>query len=109
MVEVAKLFGWPSKRAFFIKANLFSVLFFGMLYFGSYRWELGRDKREGEVDKSDGFFYWIWFSLVTQTTVGYSIWEDPSYGKVNTHDVNTFKIINIAQLISIFVIAGYSL
>ena len=56
MVEIGKLFGWPSKRAFFIKANLFSVLFFGMLYFGSYRWELGRDKREGEVDKSDGFF-----------------------------------------------------
>lgn len=108
MVEVAKLFGWPSKRAFFIKSNLFAVLFFGILYFVCSIWELERDKRESETGKSIGFFYWIWFSLVTQTTVGYSIWEDPSYGEVKTN-YNTFKIINIAQLISIFVIAGYSL
>ena len=52
--------------------------------------------------------YWLWFSLVTQTTVGYGAPED-IHGKThgyNSISNNILKILNIMQLLSIVFITA---
>lgn len=58
---------------------------------------------------ADSLIYWLWFSLVTQTTVGYSGSQTTTgtnipFAKITNH---AYKAINIVQLLSIFGITAY--
>ena len=113
MIGLSKLSIRSKKGAWFIITHLLATLFFAILYLVSYHIFLEQDKQEGNKipDAPLGFWYWLWFSLITQTTVGYGGVEDKNsnteaFSKIKS---NLFKIANCAQLISIFVITGYSL
>lgn len=60
-------------------------------------------------DYVNSFLYYLWFSLITQTTVGYSGLVNSKTGltvpwsKIN---YRSFKVINLLQLISIFSITA---
>tara|TARA_Y100001958_G_scaffold134846_1_gene105681 strand:- start:44 stop:394 length:351 start_codon:yes stop_codon:yes gene_type:complete len=58
---------------------------------------------------ADSMLYWLWFSLVTQTTVGYGGAQTSQglgipFMKMKNH---VYKTLNIMQLISIFAITAY--
>ena len=56
------------------------------------------------------FEYWLWFSLVTQATLGYEpsmvVGEEKKIYKIKD---NLFKIINFVQILSVFGINGMML
>lgn len=59
-------------------------------------------------NKANPYYYWFWHSLVTQSTVGYggittSTGENISF--INSNN-NLYSVLNIFQLLSIFIIGG---
>lgn len=97
----------------FFLYNIISVLLFAFLYWFN-DWFITNHPDFAvnymKTNKGDGkvntFIYYLWFSLITQTTVGYT-------GIINTSGVSepfskipfwTFKLLNIIQLFSIFYI-----
>lgn len=102
----------------FIKNNIIAIFVFALLYWLQERFiylypELSKSLGFGTTPplgdprwspNVDGFYYWLWFSALTQTTVGYS-------GPLTSKGVsipfdqipnNVYKFINIIQLFSIF-------
>lgn len=104
----------------FIFYHLLAVIVFGLLYFiqdyfitnySEYakKLKLIPEDYDASKDKVNSFLYYLWFSLITQTTVGYT-------GVLNEHTglsvpwskihYRTYKLINITQLVSIFIISA---
>jgi hypothetical protein len=103
-----------SKKMRFLKYHIGAAVLFGLLYwfednivndFPKIFSEYGFGQ---SVDRPDGFFYWMWFSILTQTTVGYSgaVGSDGSQVPFNKITNNVYKIINTLQLLSIFFITS---
>ena len=100
----------------YLKYNIISTFFFGVLYWLSdyiitkYP-KLSKDLYFGyykDTNPVNPYYYWLWQSLITQTTVGYSgvsgsDGTNISYLKFHN---NLFRIFNFAQLFSIFYIAA---
>lgn len=103
-----------SKKMRFLKYHIGSVILFGLLYwlqdnvvnmFSKWFIKYGF---ENSIDSPNSLFYWMWHSLVTQTTVGYSgtatsSGEHMAFNKITN---NVFKILNMLQLLSIFFITA---
>lgn len=103
----------------YLLINFLSVIIFGILYFLndyfiSNNIELA--KKIGFVeknykftnDKSNSLIYYIWFSLITQTTLGYTglINEKTGINIPFSKGFNSFKILNILQISTIFIYAS---
>ena len=59
--------------------------------------------------KSSPFYYYIWYSLITQTTVGYGGVVDTATGDTVSFiqiPNRLFKILNVIQLLSVILIAA---
>lgn len=104
----------------FVYYHLLAVILFGLLYYfqdffiSNYpalakKLKFIPENYDASKDKPDSILYYLWFSLVTQTTVGYAGLLNERTGlsipwsKIN---YRTYKIINIAQLLSIFYISA---
>lgn len=97
-----------NKKLLYIIINIFLTLFFGLTYWLIDILSIHNRKLLG-IKKSNlsnnSLIYYIWYSLITQTTVGYG-------GLVNYKDVNVdfnnelniIKIVNIIQLLTIFLV-----
>ena len=96
------------KKYTFFKYHITAVVLFAVIYWiqdeiiYSYP-ELGT--RLGYINKKskqiNSLYYWFWFSLVTQTTVGY---HGPKLKKIPPNIIFT----NIIQLLSILLITAYT-
>ena len=105
-----------SKKAFkFLKYHLTSIIIFAILYWFQ-DWfitnypELSKKIYFGGNNgpPPNSFLYYLWFSLITQTTVGYGgiIEADGTntpFVKIQSH---LLKALNIIQLLSIFLITA---
>lgn len=94
---------FSEKAFYFISFHFGATFIFAILYWFQDKFHI-RKKSEPK----DGFAYWLWFSTITQTTVGYSGIETSNgipdqYNKISS---NIFKFINFAQLFSIFIITA---
>lgn len=107
----------------YLLINFLSVIIFGILYFlNNYfiinniqlakkigfiekNYKFTNDKSN---DKSNDLLYYIWFSLITQTTLGYTglINEKTGINIPFSKGFNSFKILNILQISSIFIYAS---
>lgn len=98
------------KKYLFI--NLSSVIIFALLYYLNDIFIINNIKlakkfkfidknyNENKKEIANTFLYYLWFSLITQTTLGYT-------GLINEKiKYNSFKILNILQIISIFIYAS---
>jgi hypothetical protein len=88
----------PAKS--FLLLNFASVLLFAILYKAVSRYEhVHSDAAKKGEEPKNSVGDNLWFSLITQSTVGYgsSAYQDMSMLK---------KVINMVQLLSIFVIAA---
>lgn len=114
MVNIHHLLLLKTKGFKYLKYNLIAVIIFGLLYWIQDLFiTLYPDiSKKLYLGKSDGttatLLYYIWYSLITQTTVGYagvikSNGDNVSFNKIRE---NPFKILNILQLFSIFYIAA---
>lgn len=114
------MFFLNSKGRKFLYYNLLATIIFGLLYyiqdyFISNYTSIAKKLKfipknyDASKDKVNSLLYYLWFSLITQTTVGYSgllnerIDLSVPWSKLH---YRTYKIVNIIQLISIFVING---
>ena len=100
----------------FFKYQLISVIIFSILYWFAdniltYYPKLSKELLFGyykDHNPPNPYYYWLWHSLVTQTTVGYAgliseTGDNISFLKFHS---NLYKIFNFAQLISIFAITA---
>ena len=108
------------KGKLFIYYHLFAVIIFGLLYYiqdyfvANYsllakKIKIIPEDYDASKDKVNSLIYYLWFSLITQTTVGYSGLLNERTGLSvpwNKIHYRSYKVINIIQLISIFVISG---
>ena len=59
----------------------------------------------GRTEGVNTFMYYLWFSLVTQTTVGYSGLQAPDGKAIFISQTDyPYQIINMLQIMSIFII-----
>lgn len=97
----------------YIFCNLFLIIFFALLYwlcdkFIEYFPEFSKKNGLGTIKTVDSLYSYIYYSLITQTTVGYS-GILPDGGNVRSSNSNLIKITNIFQLLSIVIISGFAL
>ena len=87
------------KRAYnFLLYNIILTFMFSIIY-----WILDKISASFYPGKSNGILYWLWFSLITQTTVGYMGPEEKTGKILSYHKTTTlFKCINFLQLFSVF-------
>lgn len=100
-------------RYIFLKYHFSAIFIFGLLYwiqdrFITYHPNLSKNIDFGKAyAPPDSFFDWLWFSAVTQTTVGYDRLSDGgeslAFNKIQN---KVFKFINFVQICSIFVLAS---
>lgn len=101
-----KLLKKNTKSVVFLKYHFATILIFGVLYwiqdnyFNYYPQELKTVGFESTNNQLDRFGYWLWFSAITQTTVGYGNPE------ITCNHKNMFKILNCIQLCSIIFITS---
>ena len=115
---IFKKLSFSNKALFYLLISLLNVLIFTILYyiqdyFISNNIELSKklgilDKNYNEKPEIISFLYYFWFSLITQTTVGYNNILNKngqvlSFMKISYYP---FKFLNIIQLISIFAISA---
>ena len=99
-----------SKGLGFVKSHLASTILFAILYYLSdqllfYKPILSASLRLGSIKKTETLLYYFHYSLITQSTLGYSVGKGKS--KFQQVGSNIFKILNLIQIISIFIISGY--
>jgi hypothetical protein len=104
----------------FFYYHLLAVIFFGLLYYlqdyfiTNYpilakKLKIIPEHYDASNDIVNNIFYYLWFSLITQSTVGYSGLVNERTNEVvpwNKINYRTYKIINITQLLSIFYISA---
>ena len=103
----------------YLLINFLSVIIFGILYFLNNYFIINNiqlAKKIGFIEKnykftndtSNDLLYYIWFSLITQTTLGYTglINEKTGINIPFSKGFNSFKILNILQISSIFIYAS---
>ena len=102
------------KRGFtYVYLQLIVVMFFAISYWFSdillskYP-ELCKKYGLGTIKQKDTFYSYLYFSFITQTTVGFG-GVLPGGGNVVTTNSNLLKFFSIAQLASIIIITGLSL
>ncbi len=67
-------------------------------------------ERGGKAHHNPKFMYFLWYSLITQTTVGYGGVLNNKGASIPITDLdNAFKVLNYIQLFSIFTIPIISL
>lgn len=115
---IAYLFS-KDKKTFFT-LNMIAVVVFAMLYMVQDHFicsypELAKTVRfirkdyDASKDTPNSFLYYIWFSLVTQTTVGYSGIMNSKTNEVYHFEDDEYrisKLINLIQLMSVFYIGA---
>lgn len=94
----------------FIIVHLLTSLVFALLYWLSDQLLFSRPRLSkklglGRIKDRQTLSYYIYYALITQSTVGYEGGKgEGGFQQVESH---IFKLLNISQLISIFVITGY--
>lgn len=85
----------------FFLSNLLMVIFFTLLYnlVNYYESEMGKKSSyDNKPVKNYDFFDWFYFSLVTQTTVGYG----NNVEKMIPYNSKIQRFVNMIQMLSIF-------
>ena len=115
---IFKKLSFSNKALFYLLISLLNVLIFTILYyiqdyFISNNIELSKklgilNKNYNEKPHNNSILYYFWFSLITQSTVGYNYVLNEneqvlSFMKISYYP---FKFLNIIQLISIFAISA---
>lgn len=104
----------------YLLINFLSVITFGILYFLNDYFisnnielakKIGFVKKDykSHNDISNSLIYYIWFSLITQTTIGYTGLLNERTGMnipFSKISYNSFKILNILQISSVFIYAS---
>ena len=88
----------------FILLNLFCIILFAILYYVN-NYISNYNKTEIKINS---FYYYLWHSLVTQTTVGYANLLNNKGEKIiilHGEHIN-YLIINMSQLLSIILITA---
>lgn len=98
------------KKLTFIRNNIIAIFVFAILYWSQERFiynypELSNKLGFGSTSPNiDDFYYWLWFSALTQTTVGYSGPITPKGVSIPFDKIpnRVYKVLNVLQLFSIF-------
>ena len=89
------------------------IIFFAFAYWFSDLFlseypELSEKYGLGKIKQRDTLYSYLYFSFITQTTVGFS-GTLPSGGNVVRTDSNLLKFFSMTQLVSIIIITAWSL
>ena len=94
----------------FVKTHLVSTIIFAILYYLSdqfifHKPALSARLGFGSIKKTQTLPYYFYYSLITQSTVGYQ--GGKGEGGFQQVGSNLFKTLNLIQIIGIFIITGY--
>lgn len=88
---------------------IFGILYYLQDYFVSNYPDLAHRLKLGKAEPPNNTFdYWMWFSLLTQTTIGYSGPDSGSATNISytRHPNVLFKILSFTQFASVFIITA---
>lgn len=103
------------KGIMFLKYHFCAILIFAFIYYLQSMFmfkypELGKKLGFGKKGHKyrQNIFYWVWFSAITQTTIGYA-GATPANDSGNPIILTNrlFKFINLCQIFSIFTITSW--
>lgn len=113
-MKVKKILSFKLKgsKMKFMAVHILSLLIFSILYYILDNYMLDpitkkETKKMAEIEKGT-YIYWLWFSVITQTTVGYALYNHNNDLFYRGHGIkyDLFKILNIIQCFSIFLLTG---
>jgi|TARA_R110002072_G_scaffold244302_1_gene403633 hypothetical protein len=118
--SVLNNFNLSSNGKKYLFINFTSVLLFAILYYINdyfiinnleFAKKLGFVKKDYKLrdNKVNSIIYYIWFSLITQTTLGYTGILNEKTGlnvPFSKLEYNSYKFLNIMQISSIFIYAS---
>ena len=106
--EIAGVISFLALCIYLIKA-LFGILYWIQDNFVTYYPDISEKYGLGKAyNPPDSFEDWIWFSAITQTTVGYDRLSDGGKRRAFNKIPNRFfKIINFTQICSILILASF--
>tara|TARA_B100001250_G_C19310369_1_gene575979 strand:+ start:247 stop:600 length:354 start_codon:yes stop_codon:yes gene_type:complete len=114
MLNLTLFYKVLGKRGFkYVYVQFVVIIFFAFAYWFSdlllskYP-ELCKKYGLGTIEQKDTFYSYLYFSFITQTTVGFG-GTLPGGGNVVTTNSNLLKFFSIAQLASIVIITAWSL
>jgi hypothetical protein len=89
------------------------IFFFALAYwlsdlFLNYYPDLGKKLGLGSIKQLDSFYSYLYFSLITQTTVGFG-GILPGGGDVVATNSRLLRGLNLCQMVSIIIITGWAL
>ena len=101
------------KTALFIYYQTLFIFLFAAAYWLADRIifhfpDLAKKLHFGTIEKMDTFYSYLYFSLITQTTVGFG-GKLPDGSNVVTTKSELMKILSLAQMFSIIIIMGWTL
>ena len=95
---------FSDKKKLYIIINLILIFIFALIYwlidYISDNYKIFDNIYIDEDKKKYTFIHYFWFSLYTQTTVGYNTLDNV----YNSKKLTLFSIVNIIQLLSIFLV-----
>ena len=92
-----------NKGIVYIFLNCIIIIIFSILY-----WIADRLQIE---DMNDPWYYWLYFSSITQTTIGYSgiVYKGEPGVNIMTIKSNILRSCVFLQILSVIIMNGYSL
>ena len=102
-----------TKAFIYITRHFLFAIIFALLYVFCDRWmyynkETAKKYGLGEINQLNNFWDYLYFSLITQTTVGYGGSLPGGGNEIKTKAI-PLKILNFAQLIVLIIITGVAL
>lgn len=102
-----------NKGTKFITCEFLIIFSFALAYwladnFLAHYPDLGKKLGLGSIERLDSFYSYLYFALITQTTVGFG-GILPGGGDVVTTNSRLLKVLNIFQMFSIILITGWTL
>lgn len=101
-MKLIQILNIKNKPLMYIFLNIFSILLFTILYYLADYYTIN--------NFNNPWYYWLYFSSITQTTIGYSGLRIKNKNiNFTTVDSSSVQVLLFLQILSIILINGYIL
>lgn len=113
-MKLSKILSFKRNKKNFVITHILAVFIFSLLYYILDKYisdpiiKETKHLTEKKKKEEGTYIYWLWFSVITQTTVGYNFYNHNNEIFYNdfSFKYDLLKVINIIQCFSIFFLSS---